>query len=77
MAAVAITKRLDKLDLDTADYAVAREMIVALTYLPGPAADEALAKIAGRRALIKRGHFGEVQDLVAKIQRLRAEDSRA
>ncbi len=71
-AAVQIAERLDELDLDTADYAIAREMIVALTNLPGPEADMALAKIAGRRALIKRGHFGEVQELVAKTQRLRA-----
>jgi len=71
-AAVQISDRLDELDLDTADYAVAREMIVALTNLPGPEADMALAKIAGRRTLLKRGHFGEVQELVAKTQKLRA-----
>lgn len=75
--ASAIVKRLGALDLDSADYAVAREMIVALTHLPGAEADHALAKIAGRRTLIKRGHFGEVQDLVAKIQRLRAEAAQA
>lgn len=70
-AGARIGQRLGELDLDSADYAVAREMIVALAYLPGREADEALAKIAGRRTLIKRGHFGEVQDLVAKTQRLR------
>jgi len=71
-AAAQIAARLDELDLDTADFAIAREMIVALTHLPGPEADMALTKIAGRRTLIKRGHFADVQELVAKTQRLRA-----
>ncbi len=75
-AAAAISERLGELDLDTADYAAAREMIVALTHLPGPEADMALARIAGRRALIKRGHFNEVQELVAKTQKLRAGTAR-
>jgi len=67
-----LATRLAELDIDNADFALGRELISALTRLPGSAADEALAKLASRRALIKRGHFAEVQDLAKQALDLRA-----
>ncbi len=72
-SAALIAARLSELDVDNADFPLAREMIGALARIPEPAADEALAKLAGRRALMKRGHFGEVQDLVRQAQQIRAQ----
>ncbi len=65
-AAALIGARLAEIDVDNADFGLARELIGALARSPEPAADEALARIANRRALIKRGHFAEVQQLVAQ-----------
>lgn len=64
--------RLSEIDVDNADFALARELIAALARVPDPAADEALAKLASRRALIKRGHFAEVQDLARQAIEYRA-----
>lgn len=72
-AAELLAARLAELDVDNADFAVGRELIAALTRIPGPAADEALGKLASRRSLMKRGHFAEVQDLVKQAQALRTQ----
>lgn len=63
-AATVLANRLGELDLDGSDFVLGREAIAALARIPGPEADEALKRLAGRRALIKRGHFAEIQDLV-------------
>jgi hypothetical protein len=67
-----LIKRLGELDLDNNDFALGREIISALTRLPDPDVDKELARVAGRRALIKRGHYGEIQDLVRQAQAFRA-----
>lgn len=64
--------RISEIDLDGADFVVGREMIAALARCPGDEAAQALDKLAARKALIKRGHFAEVQGLVAEARRLRA-----
>lgn len=56
--------RIAEIDLDNTDYSLGRELIAALARVSDPAADEQLEKLANRKALIKRGHFAEVQDLV-------------
>ncbi len=66
-----LAARLAELDIDNGDFAIARELIAALAKVPGAAADEALERLAGRRALIKRGHFAEVQELVKRAQATR------
>lgn len=63
-AGALLSGRLAELDIDGADFALAREVIAALARIPGSESDAALARLAGRRALIKRGHFAEIQDLV-------------
>jgi len=63
--------RLAELDIDNTDFAFGRELIGALARTPDPAADAALKKLASRRALIKRGHFAEVQNLVGQAQAVR------
>lgn len=65
-AGAVLAARLSELDVDNDDYLLAREIIAALARVPEPAAEEALNKLASRRALIKRGHYAEVQDLVAQ-----------
>jgi HEAT repeat protein len=62
-AAQSIAARLDALDIDNKDFALAKEMILALGKSQERAAGDALASLAGRRALIKRGHFQEIQEL--------------
>ena len=64
--------RLDELDVDGKDFAVARELIGALAHTGDPGATEVLAGLASRRALIKRGHFAEVQDLANQALSQRA-----
>jgi len=73
-SAALLAARLSELDVDTNDFLLARELITGLARTPEPAADEALAKLGSRRALIKRGHFTEVQQLVARAQAVRARD---
>lgn len=72
-SATVVAARIDEIDIDGADYAIARELIGALARIPGAEADAALAKLASRRALIKRGHFAEVQELVRQAQQYRSQ----
>jgi hypothetical protein len=65
-AAQALSTRLGEIDVDNADFLLARELIAALSRIPDPSATEALRKLGARKALIKRGHFAEVQGLVAE-----------
>ncbi len=71
-SAALLAARLGEIDVDGSDFLLGRELIGALARCPEPAADDALGHLASRRALIKRGHFAEVQDLVGQAQRLRA-----
>lgn len=71
-AASLLGARLGEIDIDNTDFALGREIIAALTRLPGPEADEILAKLASRRTLIRRGRFSEVQDLVSQARAYRA-----
>ncbi len=63
-SAAMLAHRLDALDVDGKDYPLAREIIGALARLSDSGADEPLHRLATRKALIKRGHHAEVQDLV-------------
>lgn len=72
-SAAHLAARLSELDVDNEDFVLAREVIAALARVPEPAADEALRKLASRKALIKRGHFAEIQDLVHKAVAARAQ----
>ncbi|TLM77435.1 MAG: hypothetical protein FDZ70_05585 [Actinobacteria bacterium] len=63
-AARVLSERLGELDIDGKDFALAREVIGALARVSDPSAEAALKSLAARKALIKRGHFAEVQDLV-------------
>lgn len=71
-AAALLIGRLGELDVDNVDFTLGREIILALARLSDPTVDQELARIANRRALIKRGHYGEIQDLVRQVQGLRA-----
>lgn len=71
-SAARLGSRLDEIDVDNADFLFGRELIAALARMSDPGADAVLAKVASRRALIKRGHFAEVQALVAQAQQARA-----
>jgi len=73
-SAALLAARLTELDVDTNDFLLARELITCLARTPEPAADDALAKLGSRRALIKRGHFAEIQQLVARAQAVRARE---
>ncbi len=70
-AANVLGSRLAELDVDNGDFPLAREIITSLAHVPDAAADEALNKLASRKALIKRGHFAEVQELAAEAVALR------
>jgi hypothetical protein len=63
-AAQAVVDRLEGLDLDEKDYLLGRELIGALSRMPDRVAFRALKKLSRRKALRKRGHFAEVQELV-------------
>ncbi len=76
-AASLLVKRLGELDMDSTGFELAREIIASLSRLPDPAVDTELARIAGRRTLIKRGHYGEIQDLVRQSQEYRAKGGAA
>ncbi|HEX9093203.1 MAG TPA: hypothetical protein VF902_04395 [Coriobacteriia bacterium] len=77
-AAGLLGARFDEIDSDGKDFLFARELIGALAHCADPAAQSALERIAARRALIKRGHFAEVQDLAkrALAQRTSGGDGR-
>lgn len=72
-AAALVGARLAELDLDNAGFVLGRELIATLARLSEPAAGEILDKLASRRAIIKRGHFQEVADLVAQARKYRSE----
>jgi hypothetical protein len=63
--------RLAELDIDRGDFSLAKELIGALARTPGPEADDELAKLGSRRSFMKRGHFSDIQSLVAEAQRAR------
>lgn len=62
-AAQLLASRFEALDADNKDFLIAREIIGALSRTTDPGADAALAHIAARKAIIKRGHFAEIGDL--------------
>lgn len=62
-AASALERIYEAIDALGKDFAVAREVLGSLARTPDPGATSILERIAGQRALIKRGHFTEVQDL--------------
>jgi hypothetical protein len=70
-AAALLAARLGELDMDRGDYRLAKELIGALARTPGPEADDELAKLASRRSFMKRGHFADIQSLVAEAQKAR------
>jgi hypothetical protein len=70
---VAIAARLGELDIDNADFELARELISALARTPGEAADATLKKLGSRRAIIKRGHFNDIQTAVAAALQARTQ----
>jgi len=67
-----LARRLGDLDLDGKDFMIGREIIGALARIDEPAAADALHGLANRRALIKRGHFAEVQELVRQALSVKA-----
>jgi hypothetical protein len=69
-----IAARLMALDYDNVDFELGRELIGALARTPDPVAEETLAKLATRRAIIKRGHFNDIQACVTAAQQLRARE---
>lgn len=71
-AAQLLAARLSEIDIDNADFVLGREIIASISRCPGTAADEALRRLAGRKSLIKRGHFAEVQVLVNEARDKRA-----
>lgn len=71
-SAALLIARLAELDVDTGDFLLAREIITGLARVQDPATDAALSRLGSRRALIKRGHFTEIQQLVARAQAVRA-----
>ncbi|MEI7813357.1 MAG: HEAT repeat domain-containing protein [Coriobacteriia bacterium] len=70
-SAALLAARLDELDMDRADFLLAKELIGALARTPEPSADEVLDKLGARHAFIKRGHFTDIQSLVAEARRAR------
>lgn len=63
IAGRALAARLGELDIDGKDFEVGRELIGVLARHPSAEAEDALRRLAGRKTLIKRGRFAEVQDL--------------
>lgn len=62
-AARALGGVFERIDADGKDFPVAREIIAALGRTGSEEAVELLERIAGRRTLIKRGHFTELHNL--------------
>lgn len=75
-AVTALSQRLGEIDIDGKDFALGREIIGALARHPMPEAGEALERLAGRKALLKRGHFAEVQQLAQQALRARTGGAR-
>lgn len=65
-AANAVSTRLFELDIDQGDFALGKELIIALSRMPEAEATAALQRLTTRKSLIKRGHFAEVQGLAAQ-----------
>lgn len=65
-AATVVANRLAELDIDGKDFLLAREIIWALAPMRDPGATDVLEKLAGRRSLIKRGQFSQVQTLAKR-----------
>jgi hypothetical protein len=64
--------RLDELDIDGKDFPAAREILGALARSSDAAAPAILERLASRRAIIKRGHFAEVNDLARQAMAQRS-----
>lgn len=62
-SAAALGKRFDELDCDSRDFPACRDIIAALGRSADSEARAVLERIAGRKAIIKRGHFSEIADL--------------
>jgi hypothetical protein len=71
-AATALGDALATLDVDTKDYPLAREIVLALAKSQDPAVEPVLEKIAARRAFIKRGHFADLNQLARQALAARA-----
>ena len=71
----AIAARISQLDLDNADFELGRELIGALAHTPDKVADDLLSKLASRRAILKRGRFSDVQDVVNAARQVRAQEA--
>lgn len=69
-----LAERLAELDIDNGQFILGREIITALARVPDPVAETALKKLAGRKALIKKGHFAEVQNLASRALEVRAKE---
>ncbi len=70
--AAALGGLLAEMDIDGRDFAIGREVIGALARVDDASAEAALRELASRRALIKRGHFAEVQELARQALEYRA-----
>jgi hypothetical protein len=66
-----LSTRIGELNIDGADFEIAKELIGALALTPEQAAETALKRLGSRRSLIKRGHFLDVQAAVTNALRLR------
>lgn len=69
--AAALATRLGELDVDGKDFMLAREVIGALARVEHPAAGDAIKALVDRKALIKRGHFAEIQQLAQQADAYR------
>jgi len=61
-----LVKTLETIDIDAKDFLLAREIIGALARVDAIEATEALSRLSRRKALIKRGHFSEIQELARR-----------
>lgn len=67
-----LVKTLEAIDIDAKDFLLAREIIGALARVDAIEATEALTRLSRRKALIKRGHFSEIQELVRQALEYKA-----
>jgi HEAT repeat protein len=65
-SASALAGCVEQLDVDNKDFGLARELIGCLAQMSDPAAEQALKRLRDRKALIKRGHFADVQRLAGE-----------
>lgn len=72
-AATALGQRFDEMDCDGKDFVPCREILGALARSTDPGAGPILERIAGRKALIKRGHFVEISDLARQALAARSQ----